>query len=62
MYRPLFVAMTGHEMLDLLWTCKEMKSMITSEICILNFILANILCKHLSIEGAGEPPSSRTPA
>lgn len=49
-------------MLNLLRTCKEIKSVITSEICTLNFILANILCKHLSIEGAGETPSSRTPA
>ena len=36
--------------------------MITSEIHTLNFILANILSKHLSIEGAGERPSIRTPA
>jgi len=37
--------------------------MITSEICTLNFILVNILCKPLNIEGAaGEPQSSRTPA
>lgn len=49
-------------MLNLLRTCNEIKFMITSEIHTLNFILANILSKHLSIEGAGERPSIRTPA
>jgi hypothetical protein len=49
-------------MLNLLRTCKEVKSMITSEISFLNFVLENILCTHVRIEGSGVPVRNRTPA